>query len=181
MSSKTKALVLMTAAAVLTSLSGCSDWRDDGTPRRSESDMDGGSVYGRDCSFGDPYEVAEPQTVLPKDVSLVSAERCVLEIWTEPDSGTWLLQLRQRAVEGLDGLAAALRMSSKKLWPWEACTTVMHPPVIIALTDQAGNVLHPLVPTEACGSPLGAVIDAFDNVNWITVSTIKVSQLDSDP
>ena len=136
---------------------------------------------GSDCdSGGNPMMTPGPLTPLPADAVLVKATRCLYEPRTVPGDGEWLTRLEQEATTGLDALAAALRLPSRKAVAGQACSLVAYAPIVITVTDTAGRQIHPQVPYGACAEPLKAATDAIAALSWTTVGTTKIRQTRSE-
>jgi hypothetical protein len=132
---------------------------------------------GVDCASNGDYAASPPAlTALPTEAVLMSATRCLFEPKLVSGDGEWLIRTDQRADHGLDALAAALRLPSQTAGPGQACPAIGYVPIIITVTDTTGHQLHPRLPTEACGAPLPAAVDAIDALPWHTTATSKVRQ-----
>jgi len=169
-------------ATLVTLLSGCAV-PDRGNAAGVGHDDTGLSAVsgGSDCdSGGNPMMTPAPLTPLPADAVLVKATRCLFEPRTVAGDGEWLTRLEQEATAGLDGLAAALRLPSRKAVAGQLCDLVAYAPIVITVTDTAGRQFHPQVPYGACAEPLRAATDAIAALSWMTVGTTKIRQTRSE-
>lgn len=134
---------------------------------------------GRDCDTeANPYTNPPARTPLPADAVLASATRCLLDYQSVPGDGEWLIGMDQKATDGLDALAAALRLPSEEASA--ACPAILYKQIAISVTDTKGRHFHPQVPHDACGAPLKAATDAIEAVPWTTLRTTKIQQSRSE-
>jgi hypothetical protein len=119
-------------------------------------------------------------TPLPADAVLVSVERCRSEIRPVPSDGQWEFRIDERATANLAPLAAALRRPSEPIGAHTICDLMLHAQPVITVTDQLGHQITPVVPQTACGAPMPAVIQALNDLTWVTVATTKLGQVQTE-
>jgi hypothetical protein len=92
-----------------------------------------------------------------------------------PGLGTWTTQLAEVADTNLGPFLADLRAPSQT-----RRTDVICPDLVIlvpwfGLVDDAGNVMRPLLPTDACGKPQTAVIAALQALQFRVTQAVRVA------
>jgi hypothetical protein len=109
-------------------------------------------------------QASEP---LPATFLAKSAVLCSLNI--EPTHGSGLVAFTEQVADhGLAPLVAALRQRPGPPSPGIACAaqaTVVAP---LFLINADGQVIRPVIPTDACGQPEPQVLDALQHVPWVT-------------
>nr|WP_221378876.1 hypothetical protein [Actinoplanes polyasparticus] len=142
-------------------------------------------VAGAACSSGSgraPYltqsagscpTVAERPSAdpLPTDFRPVSAVRCTFRLAVHqsaasPSSGfAWVTA--QRSTGPFDDLVRALHLPPQEQDGEPVCTADFVMPVLLALTDAAGNTVVPALPGTVCRTPLPEVRAALDALTWL--------------
>jgi hypothetical protein len=125
------------------------------------------------------YKLPARMTI-PPDSVLVSAARCNSAVWDVPGDGQWSVGLHQVATQGLDALAAALRLPSLPTPPQMHCFLVLYVEQPVVLTDQNGRRFELVAPTAACGARRPEVSAAIDHLGWQTVRVTKQYRLASE-
>lgn len=160
---------------MLTGLNGCANTNQDFT-----GDISGS--HGQNCN-GDPWsdDINPPLAPLPKNVVLTQATRCIYDTQGVPGDGVWQVLIEQVTTSGLDELAKALRLPSQPVGRGDlSCPAIAVAPVVITVTDKSGNQYHPKVPQSACGFPLAVVTGVIDGLGWLTTSTTKLEQIQTE-
>ena len=119
---------------------------------------------------------AGPTTRLTTAVHIQAVVRCETVERGYPGLGTWTTQLAEIADTNLGPFLADLRAPSQA-----RRTDVMCPDLVIlvpwfGLVDDAGNVMRPVLPTDACGKPQTAVIAALQALQFRVTQAVRIAQ-----
>jgi hypothetical protein len=114
-------------------------------------------------------------TRLTAAVHIKAVVRCETVERSYPGLGTWTVQLAEVADTNLGPFLADLRAPSQA-----RRTDVMCPDLVIlvpwfGVVDDAGNVMRPLLPTDACGKPQTAVIAALQALPFRVTQAVRVA------
>lgn len=113
---------------------------------------------------------------LSATVHIKAVVRCETVQRTYPGLGTWTVQLAEVADTNLGPFVADLRTPSQA-----RRTDVMCPDLVIlvpwfGVVDDAGNVITPLLPTDACGKPQTAVIAALQALKFRVTQAVRIAR-----
>jgi hypothetical protein len=102
--------------------------------------------------------------------------RCETVQRSYPGIGSWTVQLAEVADTNLGPFLAALRAPSQT-----RRTDVICPDLVIlvpwfGVVDDAGNVMRPLLPTDACGKPQMAVIAALQALQFRVTQAVRIAR-----
>lgn len=87
-------------------------------------------------------------------------------------SGGWMWRSVSRTEGPFDELLSALRTPPPRHRGGElACPAMAQPPMSLALTDAAGQVVQPAIPADACGFPLPEVQRAIAALTWVEIDS----------
>jgi hypothetical protein len=114
-------------------------------------------------------------TRLTAAVQIKAVVRCETVERSYPGLGAWTVQLAEVADTNLGPFLADLRAPSHA-----RRTDVMCPDLVIlvpwfGVVDDAGNVMRPLLPTDACGKPQTAVIAALQALPFRVTQAVRVA------
>jgi hypothetical protein len=115
------------------------------------------------CS-GQWRQASEP---LPATFLAKSAVLCSLNIELAHGSGP-VVFTEQVADHGLAPLVAALRGRPGRPAPGTVCPAQLVVVAPLFLINADGQVIRPVIPTDACGQPQPQVLDALQHVPWVT-------------
>ena len=116
---------------------------------------------------------------VPARFVVVAAIRCIQSDQVVPGHGLWRFDLWQVAEHGLTRLAEVLRRPSATPPPGLACAEpgISVPPFM--LLGGNGRMIYPKLPAEECGNPQRQVLDAVQALHWMTVSTRRGQQVET--
>jgi hypothetical protein len=114
-------------------------------------------------------------TRLPAAVQIKAVVRCETVQRSYPGIGSWTVQLAEVADTNLGPFLADLRALSQT-----RRTDVICPDLVIlvpwfGVVDDAGNVMRPLLPTDACGKPQTAVIAALQALQFRVTQAVRIA------
>jgi hypothetical protein len=72
------------------------------------------------------------------------------------------------ADRGLAPLVAALRQPSERPTPGMICPAQLVIVPLLFLIDGQGHIVRPVIPTDGCGQPQQRVLDALQDMPWVT-------------
>ncbi|WP_157742457.1 hypothetical protein [Micromonospora chokoriensis] len=138
---------------------------------------------------GEVITVPDPQTSAPAvpeprigridpAFTPVAVVLCGREIRPRPNGGQEQTATERRA-EDIGALLAALRLPDQQADGQVACTLDMVIPPWLALVDEQGRWLRPYLPTDSCRKPRTEVTSALAGLQWKTVATRTVGQVES--
>lgn len=116
---------------------------------------------------------------LPARFVVTAALRCIESDQMVPGHGLWQFELRQVTRHGLARLATALRRPSVRPPSGLACAVpgFFVPPFV--LLGANGQMIYPKLPTGECGNPLPQVLAAVRALRWVTVSSRRQVQVET--
>ncbi|WFE52179.1 hypothetical protein [Micromonospora sp. WMMD1155] len=85
----------------------------------------------------------------------------------------------ERRADDIAALLAALRLPDQRADGEIACTLDMVIPPWLALVDEQGRWMRPYLPTDSCRKPRAEVSAALAGLQWKTVDTRTVGQVES--
>lgn len=115
-------------------------------------------------------------TPLAADFVPVSASRCTTTFTVLAGQGEWMMRDDQVATGPFDALVRALRTPSEQGDEETICTADAVAVPVITLTDARGRTTVPAVPTDVCGKPQRATMDAIAALPWKSVTRTKLRQ-----
>jgi hypothetical protein len=106
---------------------------------------------------------------IPAGFAVAAVVECVRVPVPGPSSGTRTTEEKlEVAVRGLASLLRALRLpSAPRRSPLPACLVTDGGLPWLALIGRDGQVIHPAVPTGACGMPIEPVLASLNSLRWI--------------
>jgi len=111
-----------------------------------------------------------PTEHVPAGFAAVAVVDCVRAPAAAPGSGLGTEEKREVAVTGLAAVVRALRLpSSPRRSPLPACLVTDSGLPWLALIGRDGQVIHPTVPTAACGTPIEQVLAILNSLHWISL------------
>ena len=115
-------------------------------------------------------------TRLSAAVQVKAVVRCETVQRDYPGVGSWTVQLAEVADTNLGPFLADLRAASQT-----RRTDVMCPDLVILVpwfevVDDVGNVIRPLLPTDACGKPQTAVIAALQALPFRVTQAVRIAK-----
>lgn len=113
---------------------------------------------------------------LPAGFAAVAVVECVRVPAAGPSTGMRTEERREVAVGGLAALLRALRLpSSPRRSPLPACLVTDAGVPWLTLIGRDGQVIHPAIPTGACGLPIEPVLASLNALRWIPLGATPAS------
>lgn len=116
---------------------------------------------------------------LPTGFEPVAVYQCTQDDETLAGQGQWLVDVEKRATRDLGPLVAALRQPDQPPPKDGICPADVEFLAPIVLQNQAGTLVRPAIPTGDCGQPQAGVVQAVDNLPWVTISHHPVRQVET--
>jgi len=113
---------------------------------------------------------------LAASAHITAVVRCETVQRSYPGLGTWLVQLAEVADTDLGPFLAALRAPSDARRTDLICPDLVILVPWFGLVDDAGNVMRPVLPTDACGKPRTAVIAALQALQFRVTAAVRVQR-----
>jgi hypothetical protein len=111
-----------------------------------------------------------PTELVPAGFAAVAVVDCVHVPAAGPSTGLGTEEKREVAVSGLAALLTALRLpSAPRRSPLPACLVTGAGIPQLTLIGRNGQVIHPTVPTSACGLPIEQVLASLTALHWISL------------
>lgn len=138
------------------------------------------SAYAVTAFGGVACQAPEPggagsATPLSAAVHIKAVVRCETVQRNYPGLGSWTVQLAEVADTNLGPFLADLRAASQA-----RRTDVICPDLVIlvpwfGVVDDAGNVMRPRLPADACGKPQTAVIAALQALQFRVTQAVRIA------
>jgi hypothetical protein len=104
---------------------------------------------------------------LPADFVADAAVLCDPAVVDVTHGGGHASSIKRVADRGLAPLAAALRQPSARPSSGTICAAQLVIVPLLFLIDGDGQIVRPVIPTDACGQPQQQVLDALQHVPWV--------------
>jgi len=117
-----------------------------------------------------------PEGSVPDGFATAWVLRCSQVERPVTGDGRWWFRVEERADTGIDRLLAALNRPDEATPAGTVCAADGVAASPVALIDAAGRVVHPRLPSDACGKPQRQVRDALAALRFQEVSATRLHQ-----